>query len=99
MIELNTTGATQTAAVDGGRMVRIAGWYDNEWGFSSRMSDTAALWGTIPSTRLPSSAAMRKNSISSPTSRTDAAIMDRWCGSSAGRAYGSAKRLRSESEG
>jgi glyceraldehyde 3-phosphate dehydrogenase len=36
-----------TASVDGGRMVRIAGWYDNEWGFSSRMSDTAALWGAM----------------------------------------------------
>jgi len=22
-------------------MVRILSWYDNEWGFSSRMSDTA----------------------------------------------------------
>ena len=40
-----TFDATQTASVDGGRLVRIAGWYDNEWGFSSRMSDTAALWG------------------------------------------------------
>ena len=39
--------ATQTASVDGGKMVRIAGWYDNEWGFSSRMSDTAALFGSL----------------------------------------------------
>ena len=39
--------ATQTASVDGGQMVRVAGWYDNEWGFSSRMSDTAALFGSI----------------------------------------------------
>ncbi len=42
-----TFDATQTASVDGGRMVRVAGWYDNEWGFSSRMSDTAALWGEL----------------------------------------------------
>ena len=42
-----TFDATQTALVDGGRLVRIAGWYDNEWGFSSRMSDTAALWGNM----------------------------------------------------
>ncbi len=42
-----TFDATQTAMVDGGRLVRIAGWYDNEWGFSSRMSDTAALWGAM----------------------------------------------------
>ena len=39
--------ATQTASVDGGQMVRVAGWYDNEWGFSSRMSDTAALFGSL----------------------------------------------------
>ena len=39
--------ATQTASVDGGQLVRIAGWYDNEWGFSSRMSDTAALFGSL----------------------------------------------------
>jgi glyceraldehyde 3-phosphate dehydrogenase len=42
-----TFDATQTASVDGGKLVRIAGWYDNEWGFSSRMSDTAALWGSM----------------------------------------------------
>lgn len=39
--------ATQTASVDGGQMIRVAGWYDNEWGFSTRMSDTAALFGSI----------------------------------------------------
>ena len=39
--------ATQTASVDGGQMVHVVGWYDNEWGFSSRMSDTAALFGSI----------------------------------------------------
>jgi len=42
-----TFDATQTASVDGGKMVRVAGWYDNEWGFSSRMSDTAALFGSL----------------------------------------------------
>jgi glyceraldehyde 3-phosphate dehydrogenase len=42
-----TFDATQTASIDGGRMIRIAGWYDNEWGFSTRMSDTAALFGTL----------------------------------------------------
>ncbi len=42
-----TFDATQTASVDGGQMVRVAGWYDNEWGFSSRMSDTAALFGSL----------------------------------------------------
>ncbi len=39
--------ATQTASLDGGQMVRVAGWYDNEWGFSTRMSDTAALFGSL----------------------------------------------------
>ncbi len=38
--------ADQTAVVDGG-LVRIAGWYDNEWGFSHRMNDTAALMGSL----------------------------------------------------
>ena len=38
--------ATQTAVVDGG-LVRVLTWYDNEWGFSNRMSDTAALFGSM----------------------------------------------------
>ncbi|HSU06143.1 MAG TPA: type I glyceraldehyde-3-phosphate dehydrogenase [Acetobacteraceae bacterium] len=38
--------ATQTAVVDG-EMVRVMGWYDNEWGFSNRMGDTAALFGGL----------------------------------------------------
>ena len=42
-----TFDATQTASVDGGRMIRVVGWYDNEWGFSTRMSDTAALFGSL----------------------------------------------------
>ena len=36
-----TFDATQTQVVDG-RMVRVLAWYDNEWGFSNRMADTAA---------------------------------------------------------
>jgi len=28
-------------------MVRILTWYDNEWGFSSRMSDTAVAMGAL----------------------------------------------------
>jgi len=42
-----TFDATQTASIDGGKLVRIAGWYDNEWGFSTRMGDTAALFGSL----------------------------------------------------
>jgi glyceraldehyde 3-phosphate dehydrogenase len=38
--------APQTAVVDGA-MARVMGWYDNEWGFSNRMSDTAALFGSL----------------------------------------------------
>ncbi|HYZ61674.1 MAG TPA: type I glyceraldehyde-3-phosphate dehydrogenase [Acetobacteraceae bacterium] len=41
-----TFDATQTAVVDG-QMVRVMGWYDNEWGFSNRMVDTAVLLGGL----------------------------------------------------
>ena len=34
---------TQTQVIDG-TMVRIVAWYDNEWGFSNRMSDTSQVW-------------------------------------------------------
>ena len=37
---------TQTQVVDGA-LVRILSWYDNEWGFSCRMADTAAYMGTL----------------------------------------------------
>ncbi|WP_306006432.1 type I glyceraldehyde-3-phosphate dehydrogenase [Aquicoccus porphyridii] len=36
----------QTKVMDG-NMVRILSWYDNEWGFSSRMSDTAVAMGKL----------------------------------------------------
>jgi len=39
--------STQTAVVDGGAMLRVMGWYDNEWGFSNRMLDVAALMGRL----------------------------------------------------
>ena len=38
--------ATQTAVVDG-QLARVMGWYDNEWGFSNRMIDTVALFGSL----------------------------------------------------
>lgn len=38
--------APQTTVVDGA-LARVMGWYDNEWGFSNRMSDTAALFGSL----------------------------------------------------
>ncbi|MDD8024104.1 MAG: type I glyceraldehyde-3-phosphate dehydrogenase [Paracoccaceae bacterium] len=36
----------QTKVMDR-RMVRILSWYDNEWGFSNRMADTAVAMGTL----------------------------------------------------
>jgi glyceraldehyde 3-phosphate dehydrogenase len=36
----------QTKVVEG-TLVRILTWYDNEWGFSNRMSDTAAHFGSL----------------------------------------------------
>ncbi len=37
---------TQTQVVDG-RLVRVLAWYDNEWGFSNRMADTAVAVGKL----------------------------------------------------
>ncbi len=36
----------QTKVV-GGNMVRVLSWYDNEWGFSNRMADTAVAMGKL----------------------------------------------------
>lgn len=33
--------------VTGKRLVRVAAWYDNEWGFSNRMLDVAKLWSGL----------------------------------------------------
>jgi glyceraldehyde 3-phosphate dehydrogenase len=38
--------ASGTQVVDG-TLVRILSWYDNEWGFSNRMSDTANVWAAV----------------------------------------------------
>ena len=38
--------SAETQVIDG-NMVRILTWYDNEWGFSNRMSDTATHWASI----------------------------------------------------
>ncbi|HEX9646880.1 MAG TPA: type I glyceraldehyde-3-phosphate dehydrogenase [Alphaproteobacteria bacterium] len=36
----------QTQVIDG-RFVRVLAWYDNEWGFSNRMNDVAAVLGAL----------------------------------------------------
>ena len=38
---------TDQTKVMEGRMVRILSWYDNEWGFSCRMADTAVAMGAL----------------------------------------------------
>ena len=37
----------QTKVMENGKMVRILSWYDNEWGFSNRMADTAVAMGKL----------------------------------------------------
>jgi glyceraldehyde 3-phosphate dehydrogenase len=36
----------QTKVIDG-TLVRVMSWYDNEWGFSNRMADTAVAMGKL----------------------------------------------------
>lgn len=43
----STIFAPEQTKVVGGRTVRVLAWYDNEWGFSSRMADVAALMGHL----------------------------------------------------
>jgi len=42
----STFDLTQTQVIDG-TFVRVVSWYDNEWGFSNRMSDTAVAMGGL----------------------------------------------------
>ncbi|MBI4968486.1 MAG: type I glyceraldehyde-3-phosphate dehydrogenase [Rhodospirillales bacterium] len=42
----STFDLTQTQVIDG-TFVRVLAWYDNEWGFSTRMADTAACVGKL----------------------------------------------------
>ena len=37
----STLALPQTQVIEG-KLVRVLSWYDNEWGFSTRMSDTVA---------------------------------------------------------
>ena len=43
----STFDATQTRVIqaeDGSTLVKVLAWYDNEWGYSCRMLDTARAW-------------------------------------------------------
>jgi glyceraldehyde 3-phosphate dehydrogenase len=42
----STFDLTQTQVIDG-TFVRVLSWYDNEWGFSNRMGDTAVAMGAL----------------------------------------------------
>ncbi|MEP9399119.1 type I glyceraldehyde-3-phosphate dehydrogenase [Mesorhizobium sp. KR2-14] len=51
-IDLNHNPASSTFALDqtkviDGNLVRVMSWYDNEWGFSNRMADTAVAFGKV----------------------------------------------------
>ncbi len=43
----STFAMDQTKVMEGGKMCRILTWYDNEWGFSNRMADTAVAMGKL----------------------------------------------------
>jgi glyceraldehyde 3-phosphate dehydrogenase len=42
----STIDSLETAVLEG-KLVRVVSWYDNEWGFSNRMIDTAAAMGKL----------------------------------------------------
>src|SRR3954449_12667449 len=42
----STVDSLETAGIEG-KLVRVVSWYDNEWGFSNRMVDTAAAMGRL----------------------------------------------------
>ena len=42
----STVDSLETSVI-GGNLVRVLSWYDNEWGFSNRMADTAVAMGRL----------------------------------------------------
>ena len=42
----STIDSLETTVIDG-KLVRVLSWYDNEWGFSNRMVDTAGAMGKL----------------------------------------------------
>ena len=54
LVSIDIVHTPQSSTVDGletavleGKLVRVVSWYDNEWGFSNRMGDTAAAMGKL----------------------------------------------------
>ena len=54
LVSVDFNGDSHSSTVDlsatkvlEGQLVRVASWYDNEWGFSCRMNDIAAILGTL----------------------------------------------------
>ena len=54
LVSVDFNGDSHSSTVDlsatkvlEGRLVRVASWYDNEWGFSCRMNDIAAILGAL----------------------------------------------------
>jgi glyceraldehyde 3-phosphate dehydrogenase len=54
LVSIDFNGDSHSSTVDlgatkvvEGQLVRVASWYDNEWGFSCRMADVAALLGAL----------------------------------------------------
>jgi glyceraldehyde 3-phosphate dehydrogenase len=54
LVSVDFNGDSHSSTVDlsatkvlEGQLVRVASWYDNEWGFSCRMNDVAAILGTL----------------------------------------------------
>ncbi len=54
LVSVDFNGDSHSSTVDlsatkvlEGKLVRVASWYDNEWGFSCRMNDLAALLGSL----------------------------------------------------
>ena len=45
-MERSTVDSLETAVLEG-KLVRVVSWYDNEWGFSNRMVDTASAMGKL----------------------------------------------------
>ena len=45
--KLNLPERVGVSGVIDGKLVRVLSWYDNEWGFSNRMVDTAGAMGKL----------------------------------------------------